>query len=155
MGLLNFLKPKPASYFTPAERENIVQAIRFSEQRTCGEVRVFIESKCRFMDPIDRACEVFYGLKMEKTEKRNGVLVYIALKDKQLALFADEGIHKATGAGFWKKEAQEMLKDFSNGGIPQGIVKVINDIGEALHIHFPYDNTTDRNELPDDIVFGS
>jgi uncharacterized membrane protein len=27
-------------------------------------------------------------------------------------------------------------------------------IGEALTTHFPYDNDTDKNELPDQIVFG-
>jgi hypothetical protein len=29
------------------------------------------------------------------------------------------------------------------------------DIGDALHTHFPFDNDTDKNELPDDIVFGN
>jgi uncharacterized membrane protein len=36
----------------------------------------------------------------------------------------------------------------------EAIVAVVNDIGIALKTHFPYDNTTDKNELPDDIVFG-
>jgi uncharacterized membrane protein len=30
----------------------------------------------------------------------------------------------------------------------------VRDIGEALHQHFPFDNDTDKNELPDEIVFG-
>jgi len=30
----------------------------------------------------------------------------------------------------------------------------VNEIGEALHHHFPYDKAADKNELPDTIVFG-
>jgi uncharacterized membrane protein len=34
-------------------------------------------------------------------------------------------------------------------------VNVIGDIGQALKQAFPYDFKGDKNELPDDIVFGS
>ena len=66
-----------------------MEAIRLAEKETSGEIRVFVESKNSFVDPIDRASEVFYKLKMQDTEHRNAVLLYIAIKDKQLALFAE------------------------------------------------------------------
>jgi uncharacterized membrane protein len=47
-----------------------------------------------------------------------------------------------------------MLFQFKNDNIPEGIIAVIRDIGEALYQNFPYDSATDKNELPDDIVFG-
>ena len=51
---------------------------------------------------------------MEKTELRNGVLFYIAIKDKQLAIFADKGIHKAAGGEeYWKNTVKEILSVFS------------------------------------------
>jgi uncharacterized membrane protein len=46
-----------------------------------------------------------------------------------------------------------MLSSFGKQNYAEGIVKIITDIGEALITHFPYEKE-DRNELPDDIVFG-
>jgi uncharacterized membrane protein len=152
MSTFSFFKRKP--FFKSEEQDKIIAAIRNAEKRTSGEVRLFIESRCKYVEPLDRAAELFYGLQMEKTKERNAVLVYIAVKDHQLAIFADEGIHRKTGPDFWKKEVQVMLNEFNREDYAAGLVKVIGDIGEALYQHFPYDNVQDKNELPDDIVFG-
>ena len=85
MGIFPFFKKK--EFFTADEKERIVEAIRLAERETSGEVRVFVESKNPFMDPIDRAAEIFFKLKMDKTDQRNAVLVYLAMKDRQLAIF--------------------------------------------------------------------
>jgi uncharacterized membrane protein len=152
MGIFSFLT-KHKDWFTQVEHEAIVNSIRASEKRTSGEIRVFIESRCSYVNPVDRAVEVFFGLKMEKTEDRNGVLLYIAMKDHQLAVFGDKGIHDKVGTAFWNNEVEQMLSSFSKQNYAEGIVKIITDIGDALVAHFPYENE-DRNELPDDIVFG-
>lgn len=152
MGIFSFFN-KTQDWFTSDEHAAIVNAIRAAEKLTSGELRVFIESRCSFVDPVDRAVEVFFGLKMEKTEDRNGVLLYIAMKDHQLAVFGDSGIHEKVGTAFWNSEVKEMISSFSKHNYAEGIVKIISDIGEALVAHFPYENE-DRNELPDDIVFG-
>jgi len=47
-----------------------------------------------------------------------------------------------------------MLAHFNKQDYAAGIATVVSDIGESLAYHFPYDGTTDKNELPDDIVFG-
>lgn len=152
MNLFSRLFPsKP--FFTDEEQQRIIAAIRASEKRTSGEIRVFIESKCSYVDAVDRAAEIFFGLQMEKTEDRNGVLLYIATKDHQLAIFGDKGIHEKVGSAFWNTEVRKILNEFSKQNYADGIVKIVNEIGEALVTHFPYENE-DRNELPDDIIFG-
>ena len=90
---------KQKEFFSAEEKERIVNAIRSSERMTSGEVRVFIESRCKYMDAFDRAKELFFQLKMDKTDDRNGVLLYVAMKDHQLAVYGDEGIHKKSGPG--------------------------------------------------------
>jgi uncharacterized membrane protein len=145
---------KKTEFFSAAENELIVSAIRAAELRTSGEVRVYVESHCRFVDALDRAVEIFTNLKMYETADRNAVLVYVALKDKQLAVFGDEGIHKKVGTQFWNKEVQKMLQHFNKANYAQGIAEVVKEIGEVLVHHFPYNKDTDKNELPDDIVFG-
>jgi len=96
----------------------------------------------------------FFGLQMDHTHHRNGVLVYVAFKDRQFAIFADEGIFREMGTDYWNAEAGKMLSSFAKNDYVEGIITVIHDIGEALQSHFPYDQKGDKNELPDDIVFG-
>ena len=145
---------KPKAFFTEEERELIVDAVRDAEHRTSGEVRVFIERRCRYVYAIDRAVEIFEQLKMDQTKDRNAVLVYVAIRDRQLAIFGDEGIHKKVGDEYWAAEVVKMIHAFNRQDIADGIVRCVNDIGIALQTHFPYDRDTDKNELPDDIVFG-
>ncbi len=141
-------------FFSHEENEMILQAIRNAEQQTSGEIRVYIENHCRFVDPMDRAAEIFFGLKMDQTKDRNGVLVYIALRDRQLAILGDQGIHRQVGTEFWKKEVQEMIDEFHADHYATGLAKVVTKIGDALKENFPFDGRSDKNELPDDLVFG-
>ena len=141
-------------FFSPEENQRIVAAIRDAERVTSGEIRIYVESHCRFMDPVDRAVELFYGLKMEKTEQRNGVLLYIATKDHQLALYGDEGIHQKVGNDFWNAEVKQILDAFNAAHFADGVIQIVKEVGEALQAHFPYTADTDKNELPDEIVFG-
>ena len=145
---------KKKSLLSEEDTKVVVKAIRHAEQHTSGEVRVYIESHCRWMDAIDRAAEIFFSLQMEKTEQRNAVLVYVALKDRQLAIFGDEGIHQKVGADYWNQRVAEMISSFNSDNYAEGIGNCVVQVGNALHQHFPYDQQTDKNELPDEIVFG-
>ena len=89
MGLFSFFKKK--AFFSEQDQARIVAAITSAEKSTSGEIRLFVESKNPYMDPLQRAAEIFFQSKMENTVDRNGVLLYIALKDRELALFGDEG----------------------------------------------------------------
>ena len=152
--MFSIFKRKPVNYFSEEEKKVIVLAIENAEQRTSGEVRIFIESHCSYVDPVRRAKEVFQELKMYQTEARNGVLVYIAMKDKQLAVFGDEGIHAKVGNTFWNAEVHKMLNNFNKSNYTTGIVEIIHSIGEALVANFPFNKQNDQNELSNDIVFG-
>ena len=152
MGIFPLFKKQ--EFFSPADNEKVVQAIRNAEMRTSGEIRVFIESRCRFIDAMDRALEIFTNLKMEQTEYRNAVLLYIALKDRQLAVYGDKGIHEKVGAEFWNIAVKKILAHFNKDDYAGGIANCVTEIGESLQQHFPYDKGTDKNELPDEIIFG-
>ena len=145
---------KKKRFFNNHEEKLITEAVRNAEVRTSGEIRVFIESRCKYMDALDRAAELFFSLKMEQTAERNGVLLYVAMKDRQLAVFGDEGIHTKVGIDYWNKEVGILVSNFNRDNYAEGITKCVTDIGEALHYHFPYNSAIDKNELPDDIVFG-
>lgn len=150
----SLFKKKPLDIFTDEEKEMIVQAIRQAESRTSGEIRLYIERNCKYVDPIERAAELFFSLQMDKTTDRNAVLLYVALEDHQLAIFGDEGIYKKTGKEYWETLVNHILQHFNKENFARGISEYINEIGEGLHYYFPYDRATDQNELPDEIIFG-
>ena len=148
-----FWKKKPI--LPPEVQEAVVAAIRTAELRTSGEIRVFMENRCGYMDAMDRALEVFVNLGMAQTEDRYAVLVYMALKDHQFAIYGDESIYiKAGGPHFWERAAQMLQAALRSGDIAGGLVACIGEIGSALATHYPFDPEVDKNELPDEIVFG-
>ncbi len=153
MWLQQLFKPNTTHFFPKEAEQRMVEAIRSAEQKTSGEIRLFVESHCTFLDPVDRAIEVFGELQMHQTKDRNGVLVYIAMKDHQLAIYGDKGIHERMGQEFWNAELKKILEEFGQQHYTEGIIKVIHDIGDALKFHFPFERD-DSNELKDDIVFG-
>lgn len=150
----NLFSKNVDKHFTPGEAARIVEAVRDAERTTSGEVRVFVESRCKYVDPVHRAGEIFFNLKMDLTQDRNAVLVYVAMRDHQFAIFADEGIYREMGAKYWNAEAGKMLEAFRKESYADGIVAVVRDIGEALKDKFPYNKLEDKNELPDEIIFG-
>lgn len=138
-----------------AAQQRVVNSIREAEQKTTGEIRVFIESHCSYMDAIDRAREIFDNLQMEQTERRNAVLVYMAIADRQFAIFGDKEIYdKAGGPAFWQTAAEKMQVQLRAGLVVEGLCNCVTELGNALAAHFPYDPTVTKNELPDEIVFG-
>jgi uncharacterized membrane protein len=141
-------------FFTDAGKKQIVDAIQAAEHQTSGEVRVFVEHRCRFVDPLDRAVEVFASLKMDQAAARNGVLVYVATKDRQLALYGDKAIHEKVGDAFWNEKVKLILSHFNRDNFADGIAHIVTELGEVLRSYFPYDKNNDKKELPDDIVFG-
>jgi uncharacterized membrane protein len=152
VGILPLFKKAP--FFSDEEKQRIVAAIRDAEHNTSGEIRVYVESKNPYVDPMDRASEVFYNLKMDKTVDRNAVLLYVAMVHKELVLFGDDGIYKQVGETYWSNAVKNMIAEIKSENICDGIVQCIYQIGETLKEKFPYKSDTDKNELPDDIVFG-
>jgi uncharacterized membrane protein len=152
MGLFPLFKKK--AFFSDAEQKVIVDAITAAEKETSGEVRIFVESKNAFVDPLDRAKEIFDKLHMQKTKHRNAVLLYIATDHKQLALLGDEGIYTALGKSYWENAVKNMIAHFAGNNIVTGIEQCIKEIGQTLKEKFPFDHSEDKNELPNDIVFG-
>lgn len=141
----------PEKQFTTEQKEAMVNAIREAEKNTSGEIRIHIENRCK-KEVLDRASEVFAELKMQKTALRNGVLVYIALEDKKLAIIGDAGINTHVPSDFWNGIKNQMVEKFKAGQITEGISEAVLKVGEHLKIYFPYQKN-DTNELPDDISF--
>ncbi|MBX7182754.1 MAG: TPM domain-containing protein [Bacteroidia bacterium] len=133
--------------------QRIEKAITQAEMKTSGEIRVYVEEKCQG-ETLDRAAEVFEKLEMHKTALRNGVLFYLATKDKKFAILGDGGINTKVGKDFWNEIKSTMLEFLKNGDLNSSLETGINMAGDALSNYFPYDALTDKNELSNEIVKG-
>lgn len=138
---------RPHRFFSERERHGIAAAIRKAESQTSGEIRVHVEGRCPG-EPAVRAREVFAALGMHRTARRNGVLLYLAVRDRKFAVIGDEGIHRVVPEHFWGEVAAELERSFRAGQFPPGISRAIERIGAELARHFP-GTAEDRNELPD------
>lgn len=139
--------------FNEAQQKAVVDSIKAAELNTSGEVQVHIENTCK-KEVMDRATEVFASLNMHKTKLRNGVLFYLAVKDKKFAILGDAGINAAVTKDFWESIKESMQTEFRQGKFTEGLCNGILKAGEQLKSHFPY-QSDDVNELPDDISFSN
>ena len=89
--------------FNDADLDAIAGAVARAETGTSAEIRVHFERRVlrgrwgRKPDALGRAQTVFRLLRMHETAARNGVLIYLAIRDRQLAIVGDEGIHRRGG----------------------------------------------------------
>lgn len=143
--------PTARNFFTKEQQEEIRLAIINAELDTSGEIRVHIENTCKD-DVLDRALEVFNKLGMEKTASRNGVLIYLAVKNRKFAIIGDKGIHEAVTENYWDSVKNKMLNHFRENQFTEGLVEAITETGNKLKKYFPY-RTNDVDELSNDISF--
>ena len=135
------------------EDRRVVEAIKQAELNTSGEIKVHIENRCRG-DVEKRSLVVFKHLKLNETKLRNGVLIYLAIKDHKFAILGDEGINKVVEDDFWNDVKDLMLSHFKEGRFTEGLEQGIQRCGEKLKTYFPY-QSDDINEIPDEISYGN
>ncbi|MGG7033669.1 MAG: TPM domain-containing protein [Flavobacterium sp.] len=139
-------------FLTKEDEQEVVNAIALAEKRTSGEIRVHIESTTS-IDAFERATEVFHQLEMDKTQLKNGVLIYIAIQDHKFAICGDKGINEVVEPDFWDCTRDIMRNHFKNGNFKQGLIDGILRAGEKLSTYFPCDDC-DMNELSNEISKG-
>ena len=140
---------KTEDFLSKTEEQEIVQAIVESEKNTSGEIRVHIEEHTE-KSPLERAQEVFFELKMDETQDRNGVLFYVCVSDKKFAILGDKGINEAVESDFWDCTKDTVIANFKEGNFKKGLVEGILRAGERLKKYFPF-QSDDTNELSNEI----
>ena len=133
------------------EDHRVVEAIRQAELNTSGEIKVHIENRCKG-DVEERSLFVFDKLKLNETKLRNGVLIYLAVRDHKFAILGDEGINNVVEDGFWNDVKDLMQAHFKEGRFADGLEAGIQRCGEKLKAFFPY-QSDDVNEIPDEISY--
>lgn len=140
---------KVEDFLTEKDEEEVVAAIRTAEKSTSGEIRVHIEKSSKG-DIWNRAMEVFHLLKMDNTKEANGVLIYVAIEDRNFVIYGDKGINDVVPKDFWESTKDAIVAEFKKGRFKQGLIDGILKAGEQLQQHFPW-SEGDVNELSNKI----
>jgi uncharacterized membrane protein len=140
---------KAKDFVCQLDDKHIVQSIQKAEQKTSGEIRVFI-TRQEPEDAVAAAQAQFDALEMHKTAGKNGVLIYVAPRVQKFAVVGDKGVHERCGQQFWESVASEMTVHFKKSEFTRGILHGVHKAGELLAQHFPR-RPGDINELPDEI----
>jgi len=138
-------------FLSKAERERVAQAIGEAERLTSGEIRVHLEDHIED-DVLDHAAFVFEELGMHRTDQRNGVLIYVCVADRKVAVIGDKGINERVPEGFWTDVVAVLKLHFAAGRRADGLAEAVHMVASKLRQHFPL-QTNDRNELSNEVSF--
>jgi uncharacterized membrane protein len=139
--------------FSAADLEAIAAAVAAAERPTSGEIRVHLERRlprraAAAADPLARASEVFTTLRMHETTERSGVLIYLAVDDRKLAIVGDSGVHARVGDAYWERVRDGMVERLRRGDARDAVLHAVGAVGEVLQRFFPR-RPDDQNELSD------
>ena len=160
MNMLRLLKHsfsfglKSRILFPKKSLAKITEAVKISEGKHRGEIRVCIESALTPVQIIrgftgrDRAVDVFSQLRVWDTEENNGVLIYLLIADHDIEILADRGVVRNAPDAFWKNICETIETKFRAKQFEEGILMAIDHIGKLLEEKYPK-NGYDQNELPD------
>lgn len=152
MSFFNTDRSNDASlFFSAKEKKAIEEALIAAERQTSGEIRLHLENHIK-KTVIEDAKEIFEKIGMTNTNEKNGVLILLAVKDKQFVVIGDSGINTKVENNFWHDITEIMTNHFKQNDFAGGLVTGIAKIGEKLSKHFPYKHN-DINELPDAISY--
>ena len=126
------------------------EAIRAAEEKTSGEIRVFI-SRHPCADPGRAARQEFVRLEMFRTPLRNGVLLYFAPESRAFALASDEAIQFRCGPEFEAAVTAAAVARLKGGNLTEALVEAIRSAGDLLAHQFPR-HSLDRNDLPNAVI---
>lgn len=129
----------------------VAQAIAAAEKRTSAEIRIHLEDHIE-EDVLVHAAFIFEELGMTNTKERNGILIYICVADRQMAVLGDKGINEHVPPGFWEHVIEVMREHFSRMQHAEGLVKAVGMVGEIAAEWFPF-KRNDRDELSNEVSF--
>lgn len=143
----------------PAAVQRLEAAVRESESRHRGELRLCIEGGLgpmrpgRAVSPRARAIELFSLLRVWDTAQNNGVLIYLLLAEHRIEVLADRGLADKVPPETWSTLADSLGQALRGGQWEAGLLHAVNTVGDLLRAHYPrIEGDADDNELPDAVV---
>lgn len=128
----------------------VADAIRRAEQRTSGEIRVFV-SRFRPGDATREARRQFAQLGMDRTPLRNAILLYFAPANGAFALVGDESVTFRTDDALAESVRAAMEPPWNQGDHHAAVLAAVEAAGIELSRHFPR-SAIDRDDLSNQVL---
>jgi putative membrane protein len=99
------------------------------------------------------AIDQFRRQSLQKTEGRNGVLIFAALAERYAEIVPDAGIAHKVPATAWDDAVAALIAAMRDGRVGDGFIVAIEQSGAVLAEHLPAaPGAVNPNELPDRLV---
>ncbi len=97
------------------------------------------------------AITAFFSEQLYKTEKENGVLLYISVFEQKVWILGDAGINAVIPSDYWDNIVEKLVGEIKAGNRCDGICRAIETIGDTLRDFFPAERD-DVDELHNLII---
>jgi putative membrane protein len=88
---------------------------------------------------------------LHRTERRTGVLIFVAVRERYAEILADAGIDQKVTPEIWDQAVAVLIRGIKQGRPADGFVAAIELCATVLAEHFP-PGAINRDELPNAIV---
>ncbi len=87
----------------------------------------------------------FAAISARAVGSETGVMIFVALDDRQVRILADDAIHQKVGDPVWNRAAAAIGDAMKRGDDPTaGIIEAVEICGDALREHFPASGRQDQ-----------
>lgn len=136
--------PRPP--LTPDAEAAVVEAISAAEAGNHAEVRVHLDRNAPG-DPLPSARRRFFELGMHRTRDATGVLLYVALADRRVAVYAGGGVYRHVEPDVWQPVVDAVTAGFGRGDPGGGLCAGLALIGDIVRRAVPGEDPA-GDELP-------
>ncbi|RXF70310.1 TPM domain-containing protein [Hansschlegelia zhihuaiae] len=99
----------------------------------------------------ETAARAFAELGLGRTKERTGVLIHVAIADRNVEVIADEGVHAAVAPETWRETVHDVVAAAKQGRLADGVVAAVKRCGDALSEALPPEPGL-GDELPNEPV---
>ncbi len=138
-------------FISENDKKEIESAMLNADYKTTGEIRVRFERKAG-RDALTAARNAFMKLGMRENPMQNGVLFYVSIFDRKLAIIGDDGINDKVGQPFWTRVLEAVTVKFKEKQYAIGLIGGINMVAERLAESYP-DEKIELKENPEALTF--
>jgi uncharacterized membrane protein len=122
-------------FYEQLDESRITEALSAARRATSAEIRVFI-SHHHVTDALAAAHNQFHLMGLDRDPQRHGVLIFIAPRARQFAIYADEAANHSCGPQFWHTVRDEVIPQLKSGDFTAAILHAVDRVAARLSKHF-------------------
>jgi uncharacterized membrane protein len=130
--LEKFKSSSPKLFLTTEERKALAARINEFERSSDCELVLHLRRKLPVSDALESARGLFYKFGLEKTERRTGILLLLALQDRKFAIWADEGVVRRSSDQLFKQVCDKISEGLKGGKHLEALLSGIDVLEKTL-----------------------